>query len=154
MSIVEEVRHCSGPGVMHPHGVIHELHPIGFTRLHDIIELSHVKRHRLLQKQVLLLPGGEHGPPVVEGGGERHVHGVHVGVVEEGLVGAVHVSRKRERIGGGECGGFVEGAARHRAEGGVWGEVDGTGDFPSYVSAADHSYLDQCFGHLGQSELS
>lgn len=90
MSIVEEVGHGSSPWVMDPHGVIHELHPTGFTGLENAVELGHVERDGLFQKQVFLVLGREHGPVKMEAGGEWHVDGVHVGVLQKGLVGAVH----------------------------------------------------------------
>merc|ERR1712183_481071 len=71
---------------MHPHGPVHELPPIGFTSLDDGIELDGVESHRLLQQHMLLLLGGEHGPPDVKARRQGDIHGVHVWVVEHSLV--------------------------------------------------------------------
>lgn len=111
---------------MHPHGSVHELHPIGFTSLRNPIKLRHVQRHGLLQEDVLLLLRRQDRPRDAEAGGERDVDGVDVGVVEDGVVAAVDPDGGGEAVGGGEFGGLVEGAAADGVEGGVRGEGYGS----------------------------
>lgn len=47
--IGEELPHLGGPRVVHPHGAVHELHPIGFASLDDGVELSSADGDRLLE---------------------------------------------------------------------------------------------------------
>jgi len=79
---------------------------------------------------------------------EWHVHSVHLRILQKGLVRAVNFSREREAVGGGECGGLVAGAAGDGAYGGVGGEIDGAGDLPGYVGAANNADLDKSFRHF------
>lgn len=140
--IGEEVPHFGGAGVVHPHRTVHELHPIGFARLDDLVELRRVERDGLLEQDVLLLLRGEHGPAHVEASGERYVHGVDVGIVEDRLVGAVHLGGGGEAVGGGEGTRLVEGAAADGVKGGVGGEGDGARDLARDVGAADDAETD------------
>lgn len=150
VGVVEEVGHSGGPGIMDPHGVIHELDPIGLTGPDDVVELRHVEGHGLLEEQMLLVLGRKHGPTEVQACGKGHVHRVHIWILQQGLVGPVHLHRQREPVRGGECGGLVDGTACDGAYGGVWGQPDCAGNLPGDVGAAHHSDLDQRFRHFGQ----
>jgi len=127
---------------VHPHGTVHELHPIRFARCDYLIKLSNIKSNWLLKQHVLLLAGGEHGPAHVQAGRERQVHGVHLGVVEDGLVGTVHLRAGGEAVGGGKDAGLVEGAAPDGMQGGIRRERDGAGDFARNSGAADDAETD------------
>jgi len=127
---------------VHPHGTVHELHPIGFARCDYLVKLSNIKTNRLLKQHVLLLAGGEHSPPHVQAGGERQVHGVYLGVVEDGLVGVVHLGAGGEAVGGGEGAGLVEGSAPDGVQGGIGREQDGAGDLAGNLGAADDAETD------------
>jgi len=128
--------------MVHPHGTVHELHPIGFARCDDLIKLTNVKSNWLLKHHVLLLAGGEHGPGQVQAGGERHIDDVDVGVVQDGLVGAVHLGGGGEVVGGGEGAGLVEGAAPDGVKDGIGRQCDGAGDFTRNFGAADETKTD------------
>jgi len=127
---------------MHPHGTVHELHPIGFARCDDLIKLTNVKSNWLLKHHVLFLAGGEHGPAQVQAGGEWHVDDVDVGVVKDGLVGAVHLGGGGKAVGDSEGAGLVEGAAPDGVKDGIWRERDGAGYFTRNFGAADEAEMD------------
>lgn len=110
---------------MHPHSSVHELNSVSFACLENLIEFRDIESDGLLEEQVLLLLRRQHRPPDVEAGGEGDVDGVHVGVVEDGVVAAVDLGGGREAICGGEFRGFVDGAAADGVEGGVGGQNDG-----------------------------
>lgn len=141
--IAEEVLHLSSPGVVHPHGTVHELHPTGFARRDNLIELLSIEGDGLLQQQVLLLLGGEHGPLDVQARGERDVDGVHLRVVEQGLVGPVDLGGRREAVVGAEFGGLLAGAAGDGVEGRIGGEGDRAGDLAGDLGAAQDSEFDR-----------
>jgi len=91
---------------------------------------------------VLLLAGGEHGPAHVQAGGEWQVDYVDLGVVEDGLIGAVHLGAGRKSVSGGEGAGLVEGAAPDGVQGGIRRERDGAGDLARNLGAADEAETD------------
>lgn len=93
--------------MVHPHGAIHELHPIGLAGLDDGVELGGAEGDGLLKQQVLLLLGGENGPAYVQAGGQGHVDGVDIRVVKDGLVGAVDLGVGGQVVGGRELRGLV-----------------------------------------------
>lgn len=99
MLIGEKVPHLGGPGVVHPHGTIHELDPIRFASLNDDIKLGGVESNRLLEKQVLLLLGNEDSPVDMQAGGQGHVDGIDVWIVKDALIGTVDLHIGREVIG-------------------------------------------------------
>jgi len=140
--IGEKLLHLRGAGVVHPHGAVHELHPIGFARCDDHIKLSNIKSNWLLKQNVLLLAGGEHGPAHVQAGGERQVDHVNLGVVEDGLVGAVHLGAGGEAVSAGEGASLVEGAAPDGVQDGIGRERDGAGDPAGNIGAADEAETD------------
>ncbi|RDY14594.1 hypothetical protein CR513_00322, partial [Mucuna pruriens] len=123
--IGEELPHGSGAGMVHPHGTVHELHPIGFARLDNLVELRGIKSHGLLEQHVLLLARREHRPAHVQARRERHVHGVDVRIVQDGLVGPVDLGTVGKTVSGREGACLVEGAAPDGVQGGVGGEGDG-----------------------------
>ena len=147
--IREEFFHLGSPRVMHPHGPVHELHPIGFTSLDDGIELDGVESHRLLQQHMLLLLGGEHGPPDVKARRQGDIHGVHVWVVEYCLVGPVGLRIGREVVFGSESSGLLVGPTAYGGEFGVGSECDCTRHLASYLGAAYDSESDSSVGHSG-----
>lgn len=116
-----------GAGVVDPHGGVHELDAVGGARGEDGVELGGGERGGLLEEQVLPALRRRDGPARVEARGERHVHRVHGGVVEELLVGPHGAHRRGEGVLGDEAARLVEGAAPHGDEGGVGGEGDGAG---------------------------
>eukprot|EP00268_Persea_americana_P032075 TRINITY_DN3140_c0_g1_i4.p2 TRINITY_DN3140_c0_g1~~TRINITY_DN3140_c0_g1_i4.p2 ORF type:complete len:122 (+),score=4.33 TRINITY_DN3140_c0_g1_i4:230-595(+) len=121
---------------MHPHGPVHELHSIRIAHLQDPVQLSHVQGSRLLKQHVLLLLRGLHRPPHVQARWERHVHGVHLRVVEDGLVAAVDLHGFGEAVLGREPLGLLDRAAAHGGEGGVGGEGDGSRHLLCYLGAS------------------
>lgn len=99
---------------------------------------------------MLLLLGRQDGPLDVEACGEGDIDGVDVGVVQNGVVGAVDLSVGREIVGLGEGRRLVDRPAPDGVECGVLGYSDGAGDFSGYVGAAQNSESDWRFGrHFG-----
>nr|GMC55177.1 hypothetical protein CR513_00322 [Ipomoea batatas] len=128
--------------MMHPRSSIHELNPTGRTRRQNLVQLRHVQRHRLLQQHVLLLLRRQDGPPHVEAGGERDVNGVHVRVVQHGVVAAVNFR------GGGALGlcdkrrRLLRRAAAHGGDCRVWSQRYSPGQIAPHGGTAQYSETD------------
>lgn len=69
----------------------------------------------------------------MEGRGERHVHGVHVRVVEDGLVAAIRLDGFREAVLGREPLSLLGRAAAECGEIGIGCEGDGSGNLLCYL---------------------
>lgn len=145
IGVGEEVLHGESPGMVHPHGTVHELDPTGIYGLKNCVEFGDIEANGLLEEEVLTLVGGEDGPVEVEAGGERDVDGVDVGIVEEGFVGAVDFCVGREAIGRREGLRLVDAAAGHGGEGGVRGLADGARQLAGDLGAAEDSDPDWGF---------
>nr|GMC52503.1 hypothetical protein CR513_00322 [Ipomoea batatas] len=117
--IREELFHLSSSRMMHPHGTIHVLDPTGLTRRQNLVQLRHVQRRRLLHQHVLLLLRRQEGPPHVQAGGERDVNGVHVRIIQHGVVAAVNFRGGRALVLRGKRGGLLRRAAAHGGDGRV-----------------------------------
>ena len=146
--IGEELPHLGGPGMVHPHGAVHELHSIGLAGLDDGVELDGAEGDGLLKQHVLLLLGGEDGPVYVQAGGKRQVDGVDIRVVKDGLVGAIDLGVGWEVVGGREPRGLVERAAADGRDCGVGSKRDGARDLAGYLGAAYDSESDDRFRHF------
>ena len=81
--------------------------------------------------------GRHYRPGKMEAGGQRHVDGVNIGVVEYIFVVAVRRYGGRvESVVGDEAAGLVVGAAAHGDEGGVGGDLNGARELPGDLRAA------------------
>ena len=145
--IRQKLRHLSSPRMMHPHGTIHKLDPIGFTSLNNDIKLSNIESHRLLKKKMLLLLSNENSPVDMQASRKWNIDSINVWIIEKGFIGAVNLSVGREGIGGGKGGGLFQRAAGHGVESGVGSESDGSRELAGNVGAAQNAKSDAGVGH-------
>src|SRR5262249_37670104 len=86
---VEELARPGGARVVRPHEAVHQADALGPAVVHQVAGLGGGRGQRLLTQDVPAAVGGAAGPLGVERVGERDVHRVHGGVVEQGVVTAV-----------------------------------------------------------------
>nr|GMC52353.1 hypothetical protein CR513_00322 [Ipomoea batatas] len=140
--IREELFHLSSSRMMHPRGSIHVLDPTGLTRRQNPVQLRHVQRRRLLHQHVLLLLRRQDGPLHVEAGGESDVNGVHVRIIQHGVVAAVKFRGGRALVLGGKRRSLLRRVAAHGGDGRVWSQRYSPGQLARYGDTAQYSETD------------
>ena len=127
LPVGDELLHLRRPRVMHPQRTVHELHPTSLARRQHSVQFHHIRRHRLLQKHVLLLLRGRHRPFRLQLGRKRDIHRIHIRVVQHRLVALVHLHPRRESISRHDPCCLVDPAAADGNEGGVGNKSNGLG---------------------------
>lgn len=145
--------HLGRARVVHPHGTVHELHSIDLARFENLVKLSYIKSHRLLEEHVLLLLGGEHGPAQVKTGRKWDIDGVDFGIIEYSFVRTIDSDLRTEPIIGRKFRGLFHRTTAYCRESGVGSKSNSSRNFASNLGGADDSETDDRVGHVCGPEL-
>lgn len=151
LRIIKKLPHFRIPGMMDPHGTIHELNSVLLTRFSNFIKLLHVHGDRLLHQQMLLTLGHFQGPFYVQRSGQRQIDGVDSGVFNNAFIRATDLDFGGAIVGSCKASGFLKRTARHGGENRVGREIDGSAKLASYVCAADYAETDWGLSWSGHS---
>lgn len=135
----QNLPHFLRPRVVHPHGAVHELDAVSLACLKNPVELRHVQGHRLLQQHVLPLLRRHHRPLHVQPRRKRHVHCLHLTILQHTLVAPVHSHRPRQPVIGRKLRSLLNRTAAYGHQRGVWGSAYGLAQLDGDISAAQNT---------------